>query len=196
MPRLVAVGRQNLRRAQIGDADAVLDLFWLLFTTVQAAARSHQELVLENLLLRHQLAVLTRPTQSRPHARLRIWDKLLWVLARRCCDGWREHLTLVTSDTVVRWHRKGSRLFWRWKSRSAGGCPRLSPEVRELIATISRENRMWGTKRLRGELLKLGIIVSNRSIRLYRWPGPRRAPSQTWRTFLRNHAHHRGPSIC
>ncbi len=64
MPRLVAVGRQNLRRAQIGDADAVLDLFWLLFTTVQAAARSHQELVLENLLLRHQLAVLTRPTPS------------------------------------------------------------------------------------------------------------------------------------
>jgi len=91
---------------------------------------------------------------------------------------------------VVRWHRQGWRLFWRWKSRSRGGRPHLSPEVRELIMTISRENRLWGTERIRGELLKLGIVVSNRSIRRYRWRGPRRLPSQTWRTFLRNHAHH------
>src|SRR3989441_5953469 len=66
----------------------------------------------------------------------------------------------------------------------------LSPEVRELIARMSRENRLWGTERIRGELLKLGIVVSNRSIRRYRWRGPRRTSSQTWRTFLRNHAHH------
>ena len=59
-----------------------------------------------------------------------------------------------------------------------------------MIATISRENRLWGTERIRGELLKLGIAVSNRSIRRYRWGGPRRPPSQTWRTFLANHAHH------
>jgi len=114
----------------------------------------------------------------------------VWVLARRRCAGWREHLAIVTPDTVVRWHRQGWHLFWRWKSRSQGGRPRLSPEVRELIATISRENRLWGTERIRGELLKLGIVVSNRSIRRYRWRGPARSPSQTWRTFLRNHAHH------
>src|SRR5438270_2687829 len=79
---------------------------------------------------------------------------------------------------------------WRWKSRSRGGRPHLSPEVQELIATMSRENRLWGTERIRGELLKLGIVVSNRSIRRYRWRGPRRPSSQTWRTFLANHAHH------
>ena len=78
----------------------------------------------------------------------------------------------------------------RWKSRSRGGRPHLSAEVRELIQTISRENRLWGTERIRGELLKLGIVVSNRSIRRYRWRGPGRVPTQTWRTFLRNHAHH------
>jgi hypothetical protein len=89
----------------------------------------------------------------------------------------------------VRWHRQGWRLFWRWKSRSRGGRPHLSPEVRDLIATMSRANRLWGTERIRGELLKLGIVVSNRSIRRYRWRGPRRAPSQTWRTFLSNHAY-------
>src|SRR5437870_4156735 len=81
------VGRQNLRRAQIGDADAVLDLFRLLFTTVQAVTRPHQDLVLENLLLRHQLAVLTRPTRPRPRARLRLSDKLLWILVRQFCIG-------------------------------------------------------------------------------------------------------------
>jgi transposase InsO family protein len=184
------VGRQNLRRTRIGDADGVLELVWLLFTTVQAAARPHRDLVLENLLLRHQLAVLTRPTRRRSHARLHLWDKLLWILARRLCAGWREHLSFVTPETVVRWHRQGWRLFWRWKSRSHGGRPHLSLEVRDLIATMSRDNRLWGTERIRGELLKLGIVVSNRSIRRYRWRGPGRTPTQTWRTFLRNHAHH------
>jgi len=174
----------------IGDAEGVRELVWLLFATVPAWVRPRQDLVLENLLLRHQLAVLTRPTRTRPRARLRTWDKLLWVLARRFCAGWREHLTLVAPDTVVRWHRQGWRLLWRWKSRSRGGRPHLSLEVQELIATISRENKLWGTERIRGELLKLGIIVSNRSIRRYRWHGPARSPSQTWRTFLRNHAHH------
>jgi putative transposase len=115
---------------------------------------------------------------------------LLWVLARRFCAGWCEHLAIVTPDTVVRWHRQGWRLFWRWKSRSRGGRPHLSPEVRDLIATMSRENRLWGTERIRGELLKLGIVVSNRSIRRYRWRRPARPSSQTWRTFLANHAHH------
>jgi transposase InsO family protein len=146
--------------------------------------------VTENLLVRHQLAVLTRPTRTRPRQQLRIWDKVLWVLARQCCPGWREHLRIVTPDTVVHWHRQGWRLFWRWKSRSRSGRPHLSPEVQELILTMSRENRLWGTERIRGELLKLGIVVSNRSIRRYRWRGPRRPSSQTWRTFLRNHAHH------
>jgi putative transposase len=152
--------------------------------------RPRQDLVLENLLLRHQLAVLTRPTRTRPRTRLHLWDKLLWVLARQLCVAWREHLMLVTPDTVVRWHRQGWRLFWRWKSRYRGGRPQLSPEVRELIVTMSRENPLWGTERIRGELLKLDIVVSTRSIRRYRWRGPRRPPSQTWRTFLRNHAHH------
>src|ERR671929_699957 len=168
----------------------MLEVLWLLLASVVAWARPRNDLVLENLLLRHQLAVLTRPTRTRPRARLHLWDKLLWVLARRCCAGWREHLRLVTPDTVARWHRQGWRLFWRWKSRSRGGRPHLSSEVRELIATMSRENRLWSTERIRGGLLKLGLVVSNRSIRRYRWRGPARSPSQTWRTFLRDHAHH------
>jgi transposase InsO family protein len=184
------VGRRNPERLPIGDPEGMFEVLSLLLTAVLAWVRPRNDLVLEYLLLRHQLTVLTRPTRTRPRARLRTWDKLLWVLARRLCVGWREHLRIVTPDTVVRWHRQGWRLFRRRKSRSRGGRPHLSPEIRELIVTMSRENRLWGTERIRGEPLKLGIIVSNRSIRRYRWRGPARSPSQTWRTFLRNHAHH------
>ena len=183
-------GGKTSRAPLIGDAEGMLELVWLLFVTVLAWVRPRHDLALENLLLRHQLAVLTRPTRTRPRIRLHTWDKLLWVLTRRFYAGWREHLAFVTPDTVVRWHRQGWRLFWRWKSRSRGGRPHLSPEVRDLITTMSHENRLWGTERIRGELLKLGIVVSNRSIRRYRWRGPARSSSQTWRTFLRNHAHH------
>jgi len=168
----------------------VLELVSLLLTTLCAWVRPRQDLVFENVLLHHQLVVLARPTRTRRRARLRTWDKVLWILARRFCAGWREHVSFVTPETVVRWHRQGWRLFWRWKSRSRGGRPHLSPEVRHLIATMSCENRRWGKERIRGELLKLGIVVSSRSIRRHRSGGPVRSPSQTWRTFLRNHAHH------
>jgi transposase InsO family protein len=145
--------------------------------------------VLENLLLRHQLTVLTRPTRSRRRVGFRRLDKRMWVLVRRLRRDWRRHLVVVTPDTVVRWHRAGWRLYWRWRSRSPGGRPRLSPEVQELIARMSQENPLWGSERIHGELLKLGFAVSNRSIRRYRGRPPGRPPSQTWRTFLANHAH-------
>jgi transposase InsO family protein len=164
----------------------VPELFALLLASLWGAVRDRSDLVAENLLLRHQLAVLTRPARRRP--RLRAQDKLLWVLARRLRRDWRRHLVLVRPETVVGWHRRAWRLVWRWRSRSRLGRPRLSPEVRELIARMSRDNPRWGSERICGELLKLGVAVSTRSIRRYRWRPPR-GPSQTWRTFLRTHAH-------
>ena len=80
----------------------MLELLLLLLTSVLASARPRQDLILENLLLRHQLAALTRPTRTRPRTRLRLWDKLVWVLAHRLCPGWREHLAFVTPATVAR----------------------------------------------------------------------------------------------
>jgi len=143
----------------------MLELLSFLIAVARAALRSRRDLLVENVLLRHQLA----------------------VLARRLSRDWRRHLVVVRPATVVGWHRRGWRLFWWWRSRCPLGRPRLSAEVRELIATIARANPSWGAERIRGELLKLGVAVSNRSIRRYR-RGPHRPPRPPWRTCLRNHA--------
>jgi hypothetical protein len=151
----------------------------------RASLRARGDLVLENALLRHQLAVLTRPTRTRPPIRRRA--RLVRVLARRLCRDWRRHPVLVRPETVVAWHRGGWRLVWWWRSRRPVGRPRLSPEVREPIATMSRDNPLWGAERIRGELLELGVVVSKRSIRRYRWCRAPRPPGRTWRTVLANH---------
>src|SRR5437764_11662752 len=166
----------------------MLEYLLLLLSLIRAAVRDREALVAENLLLRHQLAVLTRPTRKRP--RLRVRDKLFWVVVRALRRDWRRHLVVVRPESVIRWHRQAWRLFWRWRSRGPIGRPRLSAEVRQLIATMAQENPRWGSERIHGELLKLGLVVSKRSIQRYRRRGPAHPSSQTWRTFLANHAHH------
>jgi putative transposase len=166
----------------------MLEYLFLLLSLMRATMRDREALVAENLLLRHQLAVLTRPTRKRP--RLRARDKLFWVVVRALRRDWRRQLVLVRPESVIRWHRQAWRLLWRWRSRGPIGRPRLSAEVRELIVTMARDNPRWGSERIRGELLKLGLVVSKRSIQRYRRRGPAHPSSQTWRTFLANHAHH------
>lgn len=149
-----------------------------------AVFRSHRDLVLENAALRHQLQVALR-TNPRPHVRQ--GDRILLVWLSRLWSGrWQQHLAIVQPATVIGWHRKGWRLYWTWRSRSRLGRPHLTQETRELIVEISRANPLWGSERIRGELRKLGIEVSNRSIRRYRWRTPRPLGTQRWRTFLVN----------
>jgi len=166
----------------------MLPVLVLIIRSVLAALGSRRELMLENLALRHQLQVVLR---TNPRPRLRPSDRVLWVwLQRMWPDGWRHHVRLVRPDTVIRWHRKGWRLYWTWKSSARLGRPHLTPEVRALIARVSKENPLWGSERIRGELLKLGIVVSNRSIRRYRWGRFRpRDDHQRWHTFLSNELH-------
>ena len=162
----------------------MLQLLFLLLRGVLAGFRSRRNVALENLVLRHQLQVALR---TNPTPRLANPDRILWTWLR-LWSSWRDHLLVVKPASVIRWHRKGWRLYWSWKSRTRLARPRLSPEVRDFIGTMSRDNRLWGTERIRGELLKLGIVVSKRSIRRYRWrkPTPVGSQSQTWRTFLTN----------
>jgi len=163
---------------------AVLGLPLVLFSALRAFFRPRREVVLENLVLRHQLEVALRVN---PRPRLKARDRVFWVwLSRLWPGGWRRQLRVVRPETVIGWHRKGWRLYWTWRSRPRLGRPRLGQEVRELIAEISRDNPLWGAERIRGELLKLGIVVSNRSIRRYRWRQSSPTGSQRWRTFLAN----------
>jgi hypothetical protein len=163
----------------------VFDWVPLLVGVLRAPLRGRQALVLENLLLRRQLAVALR---ARPCPRLRRRDRVFWVVARRLCADWRRQLVLVHPETVRRWHRRGWRLY-RWRrSRRPTGRPRVPSEVRALLRRLSEDHRLWGTERIRGELRKPGFTVGNGSIRRYRWRPAPRPPSQTWRTLLRNHA--------
>jgi len=93
---------------------------------------------------------------------------------------------LVKPETVIRWHRKGFRFYWKWKSRRRIGRPGVSKEIRDLIRNMSSANVLWGAPRLHAELLKLGIEVSQATVAKY-MVKHRQPPSQTWRTFLENH---------
>ena len=161
----------------------MLLLLSFLIRSLLALLRSRRDVALENVVLRHQLQVALR---TNPSPRLTDPDRVLWVWLRHAWPAWRDHLQIVKPATVLRWHRKGWRLYWTWKSRTRLGRPRLSAEIRDLIATMSRDNPLWGSERIRGELLKLGIAVSKRSIRRYRWRKPTPVGTQTWRTFLSN----------
>jgi hypothetical protein len=144
---------------------------------------SRAVLELENLALRHQLHVLNRQKPGRP--RLFTIDRLLWVWLYRLWPRCLEVMVLVKPATVVQWHRQGFRLYWRWRSRS--GRPSVNREIRDLIRQMSVANPLWGAPRIHGELLKLGIEISQGTVAKYMLRRPSR-PSLTWRSFLRNQA--------
>ncbi len=157
-----------------------------MVTTVVGLLRSRAVLHMEILALRQQLAMVRARDRKRP--RFRQPERMFWVWLYRLWPGCLETLTLFKADTLVRWHRQGFRLYWIWKSRPRrGGRPALAPEVRALIRRLSRENPLWGTLRVHGELQILGIDVSETTVAKYMFRH-RKPPSQTWRTFLDNHA--------
>ena len=162
----------------------MLELTLLLLRTAGSALRRRGYLLAENLVLRHQLAVLQRGP-GRP--RLRQTDRLFWVLVRKFWNGWQGALVLVQPATVVRWHRQAFKSYWtRISRRGRRGRPPVSREIRELILRMAKANPLWGAPRIHGELLKLGIEVSQSTVgRLI----PRRGkpPSPSWRSFLDNH---------
>jgi transposase InsO family protein len=159
----------------------------LLFVTLTRSVRSRRDLLLENMALRQQLAVLR---QRHPQPRFAAFDKLFWVLLRRLWPGWKRVLVLVQPDTVVCWHKAGFRLYWRWISRRKNQIGRkpTSRELRKLIFRMVAENPTWGAPRIHGELKMLGFDISERTV--LRWM--RKAPrdpkkAQSWKTFLYNH---------
>ncbi len=156
-------------------------LWWILGSRL----KSRERLEAENLALRHQLNVVFRCAPKT--VRLRSPDRFLLVWLYRLWPDLLDSFIIVQPETVVRWHRRGFKAFWRWRSQGRSGRPRISREVRDLIREISLANPLWGAPRIHGELLKLGIEVAQTTVARYMARG-RRPPSQSWKTFLRNHA--------
>jgi hypothetical protein len=156
----------------------------LLLHVLASPFRSQARLEAEIVFLRHQLNLLRRRRPAKP--RLTTADRLLFVWLYRLVPSLLNAAVIIQPDTIVRWHRAGFRSYWRWKSRSRGGRPKVPVEVRNLIRRMNAENPLWGAPRIHGELLKLGIEVAQSTVAKYmtkRRPGS----GQTWKTFLRNH---------
>jgi putative transposase len=147
-----------------------------------------QLLVAENLCLRQQLLVLQR-RQPRPY--LKTVDRFFWVLASRWLGSWRNLLLVVKPKTVLKWHQRGWRLYWSWRSRMRPRTGRrpIPQQLQVLIRRMAVENSLWGQKRIQAELARLGFKVSARTVAKYmRTARHDRGPSVRWRTFLKLHA--------
>jgi transposase InsO family protein len=171
--------RQN-RRIMNGDF-AVLHALAMF---VADLFKSRSRLEAENLFLRHQLNVAMR--RAPPRMRLRGSDRAFLVWMIRLWPSLIDTVQVVQPETVLRWHRAGFRAC-RWKSRKRAGRPKIERELRDLIQRMSRENLLWGASRIHGELLMLGFEVAQSTVSKYISRGGK-PPSQTWKTFLRNHA--------
>ncbi len=163
----------------------MIALLCFILAVLTSLFKSKSRLEAENAVLRHQLIVLQRKLRGR--VRLTNSDRLFFIQLYRWFPSVMKVITIVSPETLVRWHRAGFRCYWRWKSLSLGGRPQIDTDLRALIRRMSIENPLWGAPRIHGELLKLGFKVAQSSVAKYmvKRCGP---PSQGWRTFLRNHA--------
>ena len=162
------------------------DLLFAALAALRVFFRSRLNTSLEILALRHQVAVLKR---KRGRARLTWIDRLFWIALQSAWSRWSDALVIAKPATVIAWHRAGFRLYWRWRSRSRGGRPRVSHEIKTLIRRMRSENAGWGAPKIHGELLKLGFQISERTVGRYlRRLRPRHSDSsQNWLAFLSNH---------
>ena len=163
----------------------VLDLVLALIAAGRGFFRSRADTALEVLALRQQVSVLKR---QHPRPTLNRFDRVFWILLRRVWSRWTDALVIVKPETVVGWHRAGFRLYWRWRSRPRGRRPKVNGEIKDLIRRMSTENAGWGAPKIHGELLKLGFLISERTVARYlkrvRHHGD---PAKHWLAFLENH---------
>jgi putative transposase len=153
----------GFHKASVHDAAIKLAMVRLLLGLFRRSFHSRRDLLLENLVLRQQLMALQR---RKPKPRLARFDRFFWVVISQVWPKWKQVLVVVTPETVVRWHRAGFRLYWNWLSRHRVvlGRKRISKEVRDLIFRMVAENPTWGAPRVHGELLKLGVDISERTV--------------------------------
>jgi hypothetical protein len=171
-------------------------LLCFFLTLLASLFKSKSRLEAENAALRRQLIVLRRKVRGRVHLTNR--DRLFLVQLYRWFPSVLKAITIIRPETLVRWHRAGFRRYWRWKSGSLGGRPKIAADLRALIRRMSAENPLWGAPRIHGELLKLGFEVAQSSVAKYMVKRCR-PPSQGWRLFRERQLsildRRRGPSM-
>jgi len=161
-----------------------MSIYKVLYLLFRGLFVSRSDLILENLALRQQLTVQQR-TIKRP--KLKNKDRLFWAWLSQIWPDWKSYLIIVKPETVLKWHRQGFRLYWRWKSRyHKVGRPKISKEIRDLIRQMSQENPTWGAPRIQSELRLLGYEVADSTVAKYMIKH-KKPPSQAWRSFLKNH---------
>ena len=143
----------------------MIALIRLMLAIMASPFKSKSQLEAENAALRQQLIVLQRKVRGR--VRLTNADRWFFVQLYRWFPSILEVFTIIRPETLLRWHRAGFRLYWRWKSRRRGGRPQVQTELRALIRQMSVENPLWGAPRIHGELLTLGFEVSQSSVAKY-----------------------------
>src|ERR1700687_2704268 len=151
--------------------------------------RSDTSLELEVVALRHQLKILRRRSRPRSrHKKIKPGDRIFLAWLFRIWPDCVNFISLVKPITIVKWHQQGFKLYWSWQSRGAGSRPyrAISSEIRELILRMHRDNPLWGSGRIHGELLRLGFKVSELTVRKY-LPTHSNSPSPGWKVFFRNH---------
>ncbi len=163
----------------------MIKIIQFCFNRVSQRLNIVANLTAENIALRHQLSVLRRG-QKRPTLKKR--DRLFWVLLSYIWSGWCNTIMIVQPETVVRWHKVSFKAYWRRKSqRGRRGRPSIDPDIKQLVIKMTNANPLWGAPKIHGELLKLGIEISERTVSSLLGRRPRKPPSQTWRTFINNH---------
>ena len=176
-PAVTDLGRDRGRNAKAIDC---LDEI-----TATAMFKARLRLEAENLFLRHQLSISLR--RAPPRLRLRGGDRALLVWMTRLWPSLLGVAQEVQPEMILRWHRTGFKAFWRWKSRNRAGRPKIDRGLRDLIQRMSKENSQWGAARIHGELLMFGYEVAQSTVSKY-MVRPPKPPSQSWKTFLQNHA--------
>ena len=160
----------------------------LIFEFLRLIFRGKHDIVLENLALRQQLVVQQRSIK-RPKIKNR--DRIFWIWLSRFWNNWGAPLIIVKPPTVIGWHKKGFKSYWKWKSRRAGR-PNIDWELIKLIRKLQKENATWSAQRIQGELKKLGYEVCDNTVAKYmiKSTDGNDSKRQRWLTFLRNHAKH------
>ena len=159
----------------------MLNTIVIVLRTISLIFGGHEQVALENLALREQLGIFQRSVR---HPKIRQRDRLFWVCLQKVWKEWRSALVIVRPETVLDWQRKRFKRYWCQLSQHKNpGRPRKGSDIRKLVKAMAEANLSWGAPRIHGELLKLGIEISERTVsRLM--PQRHTAPSQTWRTFL------------